>query len=97
MTYTVDSFRRSACTSTTFTIVSLLLMTSQPPCWSDGGVVSAVGSQSGGTYPANEYEYSLRRDDLLEAEKRFSNQNLPTLNEVGLKVFQQPQPPTLPR
>ena len=33
-------------------------------------------------FPANEYEYSVKRDSLLEKEKQFAGESLP-MSEVG--------------
>jgi len=43
------------------------------------GLISCTSGQFGETYPAHEYEYSLRRDYLLEKEREMEGNNL-TLN-----------------
>jgi len=47
-----------------------------------GGAISPQAQPVLDTYPPNEYEYSLRRDALLEAEKKFTKQQLPDLSAV---------------
>ncbi|KAK2148038.1 hypothetical protein LSH36_519g01010 [Paralvinella palmiformis] len=47
-----------------------------------------VRGQSDYTFPANEYEYSLRRDELMRQEQELEGNNI-TLTEIATRIHRQ--------